>query len=148
MRPHEQTLNGVKEDLEKQLYRGNFINSTIFMYARGPIPGPFVMSSSILEKYVAATAPDSVESLASWKVNTQESLAAVLDHYPEERAAFQKIMHDIEQFHLRSLSHFISGQRALEDFDEYAREILQMGANEAITILERAYRLSNSQSAH
>jgi putative aldouronate transport system substrate-binding protein len=141
-------MDSVKEDLEKQFHRGNLINSTIFMYSRGPIPGPFITSSSILEKYVAATAPDSVESLASWKVNTQESPAAVLDHYPEERAAFQKIMHDIEQFHLRSLSHFISGQRSLEDFDDYVRQILQMGLNEAIVILEQAHRSFSSKTMY
>ena len=133
-------LPEVLERVQKRARQGGRWTGVYLDETRGTLGGPYVVSGALMRAALSSGSIDETHApFASWLVGAQERVDTVLTPAPDLREEFARIVQPITQFQMKSFAQFVTGQRALVEFDEYVREIERMGIKNATRILNRAY---------
>lgn len=118
---------------------GRIKAAKLHRYSRGLVGGPFVLSSDLVQQQFIAAFDTDLDIWESWTENAYEPVTHILNMYPQLAVEFQRLNWPIEQHFLVNFAAFVTGQRSLDEFDAFVREIRGMGGNETVDILDRAW---------
>ena len=134
------------KDLQNNYNGGSEWRSKILQFARAYSGGPYVLSESFMTQYREATGLSASTMSARLGEGAQNSPEAILRLYPENRQSFDQIMFEVEQHHFRSFIAFVTGQRPIEEFDDFVKKALALGIPRARNILNEAWQRFQSKN--
>ena len=128
-------LTSYDSSLEKTSeYASKLMNCSRILFG-----GPFETSGDLLKELRRGY----LESRSSkdpnpWLVGAREPPDAILSFDTSRRNRYGPLMDDIRRHARANFAAFITGQRPLEEFDQYVREIENLGLHDAIALISAA----------
>ena len=113
---------------------GRFDTGDINKHSRGLWGGPFALSGLLLKQLSGRSA----EEENPWLVAASEVADGVMRYDAGRRGEYLPIMNAVRNHAGRSFAEFVSGQRSLDEFDEFVREIEHLQINDAISLIYNA----------
>jgi putative aldouronate transport system substrate-binding protein len=106
-------------------------------YSRLPFGGPFEQSASALSQLRSLGAGYG-EAGNPWTLAAVPSPDLVLTYDSERRAEYERIMTPVTAHLHANFAAFVTGQRPLEEFDRFVREIAELDVNDAVALIYQA----------
>ncbi len=120
------------------------VSQAMAAYIRGSYNGPFVQDLRYLEQYY--TLPEQQETPEVWgSSNGRAHLVPPITPTSDESREFSSIMNEINTYRDEMTLRFIFGTESLDNFDEYAANIENMGLARALEIENAALERYNSR---
>lgn len=120
------------------------VSQAMSAYIRGNYNGPFVQDIRYLEQYY--TMPEQLETPTVWGDNNGAAhIMPPITPTSDESREFSTIMTEIESYRDEMVLKFIFGDESLDKFDEYVKNIEEMGLSRALEIQNAALDRYNAR---
>ena len=113
-------------------------------YMRSVFNGPFVQDPRYDEQYKGL--PEQVEAAKVWGQPANEKHVPPITLNADESKKYSTIMNDISTLYDETLSKVIAGQLPLEKWDDFVKQVKQMGIDDAIKLRQAALDRYNNRA--
>lgn len=108
-------------------------------YIRGSQSGPFIQSEGYIDQFYGKK--NQQETLDAWIADYDTAKENRLPNYAmtaDENIEYTEIMFDIYDYVKAEKVKFITGERTLDEWDDYVKTLNDLGLNRAIEIVKAA----------
>ena len=102
------------------------------------INGPFEQSGILLEQIRRRNLNETVED-NPWLSNAEQPVESIINYDPIGNSEYQSIMIPIKNHVNNGFMEFVNGSRSLWEFDNFVKEVENLGLSKAVSLLNSAY---------
>ena len=129
-------IDSMLQSYESAVRNKSELSSKFMKYSRILLSGPFESSGSLVKVLNRAyLKSQSALDPNPWLLGARTPPTNVLLYDAGRRSDFNRLMNPVRTHARSNLAAFILGERSLEEFDEYVREIEELGIGDAISLI-------------
>lgn len=113
-------------------------------YVRSNWMGGFVQDKRYIEQY--SSLPQQQEALKNWMdTDAEKYILPTLSFSSEQSSELSEIMNTVSTYQDEQMVKFIMGSRPIDEFDDYVKDMKDMGIDRAVEIYQKALNAYNKR---